>query len=75
MALQGAIDSLNAMPRLQHTENDELIDLLNTLSVLHDQLTDGLDLISDCYSFQVRQIIYKYLYVEHTLLLNLCKYL
>lgn len=43
----------NTMSRLHNATSHELIELLTSLSKLHDNLTEGVENINTCYSFQV----------------------
>lgn len=55
VALRRAFDGIpKAVSHLQQSSSDEVIDLLNIISVQHDQLTDGVSIVNKCYSFQVR---------------------
>lgn len=56
LALRNAVKSskgtrgLHAEPSLSR----DVIDLLNSFSMQHDSLTNGIKIINECYSFQVR---------------------
>lgn len=54
-ASEHILGSLYATSWLHNAETGQFMVLFKSLAVLHDLLADGLDWISECYSFQVKQ--------------------
>lgn len=67
MALRNAIRTPNTIARLYGgATSDEIIELLDSLSALHGNLTNGVKIVNDYYAFYVRILKFTFPYSDNT---------